>query len=192
LLGLVRNGDRIRLSVKDRRIELKVDDAELKKRAAAAPPKEKIPERSYSKTAISSSLCRGEMGQKRNIKLLPQETLHQFYAERVIPIVATISVRNVFNAPSKSLEACLPLLIIGLYKCEIIQMHASSDGMNILSMQLTTNPSIELGTIATDVRALVEDRALPNKLAEPNPYGKRLFSSSIKQRRPQSATRLGS
>ena len=48
-LGLVRNGDRIRLSVKDRRIELKVDDAELKKRAAAAPPKEKIPERGYAK-----------------------------------------------------------------------------------------------------------------------------------------------
>ena len=37
-LGLVRNGDRIRLSVKERRIELLVDDAELKKRAAAMPP----------------------------------------------------------------------------------------------------------------------------------------------------------
>src|SRR5271157_1065988 len=36
-LGLVRSGDRIRLSVKQRRIELLVDDAELKKRAAAAP-----------------------------------------------------------------------------------------------------------------------------------------------------------
>src|SRR6202522_365945 len=48
-LGLVRNGDRIRLSVKDRRIELKVDEAELKKRAAAAPTKEKVPERGYSK-----------------------------------------------------------------------------------------------------------------------------------------------
>src|SRR4029079_18058273 len=33
-LGLVRNGDRIRLSVKERRIELLVDDAELKKRSA--------------------------------------------------------------------------------------------------------------------------------------------------------------
>jgi len=49
LLGLVRNGDRIRLSVKDRRIELKVDDAELKKRAAVAPAQEKIPERGYAK-----------------------------------------------------------------------------------------------------------------------------------------------
>ena len=37
-LGLVRNGDRIRLSVKERRIELLVDDAELKqaRRAAAS------------------------------------------------------------------------------------------------------------------------------------------------------------
>ena len=32
-LGLVRNGDRIRLSVKKRRIDLAVDDAELKRRA---------------------------------------------------------------------------------------------------------------------------------------------------------------
>ena len=48
-LGLVRNGDRIRLSVKDRRIELKVDETELKKRAAAAPERAKVPERGYSK-----------------------------------------------------------------------------------------------------------------------------------------------
>jgi dihydroxy-acid dehydratase len=48
-LGLVRNGDRIRLSVKDRIIELKVDEAELKKRAASAPKKAKVPERGYSK-----------------------------------------------------------------------------------------------------------------------------------------------
>jgi dihydroxy-acid dehydratase len=48
-LGAVRNGDRIRLSVKDRRIELLVDDAELKRRMAEAkPPKEK-PARGYSK-----------------------------------------------------------------------------------------------------------------------------------------------
>jgi dihydroxy-acid dehydratase len=43
LLGLVRTGDRIRLSVKQRRIDLLVDDVEIKKRAsakgvAAAPP----------------------------------------------------------------------------------------------------------------------------------------------------------
>jgi dihydroxy-acid dehydratase len=48
-LGLVRNGDRIRLSVKERSITLLVDDAELKKRAAAAPAKVKIPERGYAK-----------------------------------------------------------------------------------------------------------------------------------------------
>ena len=48
-LGLVRNGDRIRLSVKNRRIELLVDEAELKKRAAAAPAQAKIPERGYGK-----------------------------------------------------------------------------------------------------------------------------------------------
>jgi dihydroxy-acid dehydratase len=48
-LGLVRNGDRIRLSVKERRIELRLDDAELKKRAAAASVKAKIPERGYAK-----------------------------------------------------------------------------------------------------------------------------------------------
>jgi dihydroxy-acid dehydratase len=48
-LGLVRSGDRIRLSVKQRRIELLVDDAELKKRAAAAPRVVEIPERGYAK-----------------------------------------------------------------------------------------------------------------------------------------------
>ena len=37
-LALVRNGDRIRLSVKERRIDLLVDEAELKARAAAAKP----------------------------------------------------------------------------------------------------------------------------------------------------------
>ena len=48
-LGLVRNGDRIRLSVKERRIALLVDDAELKKRAAATPPAAEQPERGYAK-----------------------------------------------------------------------------------------------------------------------------------------------
>jgi dihydroxy-acid dehydratase len=48
-LGLVRNGDRIRLSVKERRIALLVDDAELKKRAAAAKSDVKIPDRGYAK-----------------------------------------------------------------------------------------------------------------------------------------------
>jgi dihydroxy-acid dehydratase len=48
-LGLVRNGDRIRLSVKERRIDLKVEDAELKRRAAAMPPPPPPPRRGYAK-----------------------------------------------------------------------------------------------------------------------------------------------
>jgi dihydroxy-acid dehydratase len=48
-LSLVRNGDRIRLSVKARRIELLVEDAELKKRAAAAPKPAEMPTRGYAK-----------------------------------------------------------------------------------------------------------------------------------------------
>jgi dihydroxy-acid dehydratase len=48
-LGLVKNGDRIKLSVKNRRIDLLVDDAELKKRAAAAQPAGEKPERGYAK-----------------------------------------------------------------------------------------------------------------------------------------------
>jgi dihydroxy-acid dehydratase len=48
-LGLVRNGDRIRLSVKSRSITLLVDDAELKKRAASAKLQTKVPERGYAR-----------------------------------------------------------------------------------------------------------------------------------------------
>ena len=48
-LGLVRNGDRIRLSVKDRRIDLLVDEAELKARAAANKPVPMQAERGYAK-----------------------------------------------------------------------------------------------------------------------------------------------
>jgi dihydroxy-acid dehydratase len=48
-LGLVRNGDRIRLSVKNRRIDLAVDAAELKRRAAAAKPATEPPERGYAR-----------------------------------------------------------------------------------------------------------------------------------------------
>jgi dihydroxy-acid dehydratase len=49
LLGLVRNGDRIKLSVKERSISLLVDDAEIKRRAAAAKPPAEKPSRGYSK-----------------------------------------------------------------------------------------------------------------------------------------------
>jgi dihydroxy-acid dehydratase len=48
-LGLVRNGDRIRLSVKERRIELLVDDAELKKRVAPVHPDTQTPTRGYAR-----------------------------------------------------------------------------------------------------------------------------------------------
>jgi dihydroxy-acid dehydratase len=48
-LGLVRSGDRIRLSVRNRRIELVVDEGELKKRAATASAKPAVPERGYAK-----------------------------------------------------------------------------------------------------------------------------------------------
>jgi dihydroxy-acid dehydratase len=48
-LGLVRNGDRIRLSVAERRIDLLVEDAELKERAAAAKPAPDAPRRGYAK-----------------------------------------------------------------------------------------------------------------------------------------------
>ena len=48
-LGLIRSGDRIRLSVKQRRIDLAVDEAELKRRAAAVPPAAEKPARGYSR-----------------------------------------------------------------------------------------------------------------------------------------------
>jgi len=48
-LALVRTGDRIRLSVKQRRIDLLVDDAELKRRAAASKPSAQRPARGYAR-----------------------------------------------------------------------------------------------------------------------------------------------
>jgi dihydroxy-acid dehydratase len=48
-LGLVRNGDRIRLSVKNRRIDLAVDEAELKRRAAANQTTADQPARGYAR-----------------------------------------------------------------------------------------------------------------------------------------------
>ncbi len=49
LLGLVRNGDRIRLSVKQRRIDLLVDEAELRKREATREKPPETPPRGYSR-----------------------------------------------------------------------------------------------------------------------------------------------
>jgi dihydroxy-acid dehydratase len=48
-LGLARTGDRIRLSVKQRRIDLMVDDAELKRRAAASKTASRPPARGYAR-----------------------------------------------------------------------------------------------------------------------------------------------
>ena len=48
-LGLVRTGDRIKLSVKQRKIELLVDDTELKRRAASAKIVQEKPKRGYAK-----------------------------------------------------------------------------------------------------------------------------------------------
>jgi dihydroxy-acid dehydratase len=48
-LGLARTGDRIRLSVKRRRIELMIDDAELQKRVRSAPRPSELPQRGYAK-----------------------------------------------------------------------------------------------------------------------------------------------
>jgi dihydroxy-acid dehydratase len=48
-LGLVRSGDRIRLSVKQRRIDLLVEDGELKARAAMLKPAPMQPARGYAK-----------------------------------------------------------------------------------------------------------------------------------------------
>jgi dihydroxy-acid dehydratase len=48
-LGLVRNGDRIRLSVKARSIQLLLEEAELKRRAQQAPPPPAKPARGYAR-----------------------------------------------------------------------------------------------------------------------------------------------
>jgi dihydroxy-acid dehydratase len=48
-LGLARNGDRIRLSVSGRRIDLMVEDAELRARAATAKPAPDQPGRGYAR-----------------------------------------------------------------------------------------------------------------------------------------------
>jgi dihydroxy-acid dehydratase len=48
-LGLVKNGDRVRLSVAKRRIDLLVEDAELKQRAATSNPAPQQPARGYAR-----------------------------------------------------------------------------------------------------------------------------------------------
>ena len=46
-LGLVRDGDRIRLSVRERRLDLLLGEEELARRRAALPPAPPSPERGY-------------------------------------------------------------------------------------------------------------------------------------------------
>jgi dihydroxy-acid dehydratase len=48
-LALVKNGDRIRLSVRERKIELQVDDREMQKRRSAWQPPVPAPTRGYAK-----------------------------------------------------------------------------------------------------------------------------------------------
>jgi len=48
-LGLVQSGDRIRLSVKERRIDIIVDESELKRRAVTAPKASEKPARGYAR-----------------------------------------------------------------------------------------------------------------------------------------------
>jgi len=55
-LGLVRTGDRMRLSVKEGRVDLLVDDAELAKRASVARPAVETPARGYSKLYVREIL----------------------------------------------------------------------------------------------------------------------------------------
>ncbi len=55
-LGLVRQGDLIRLSVAERRIDLLVDEAELALRRAALPPPPPPPSRGYARLYQSSTL----------------------------------------------------------------------------------------------------------------------------------------
>jgi dihydroxyacid dehydratase/phosphogluconate dehydratase len=55
-LGLVRDGDRIRLSVRQRRIDLLVDAPELARRAAAAKRAPELPERGYARLYASEIL----------------------------------------------------------------------------------------------------------------------------------------
>jgi dihydroxy-acid dehydratase len=48
-LALVRNGDRIRISVRERKIELLVSDDELRKRKSSWKPPVQAPSRGYAK-----------------------------------------------------------------------------------------------------------------------------------------------
>ena len=55
-LALVRSGDRIRLSLRERALTLCVDDTELARRAQALPPAPALPERGYRRLFMQSVL----------------------------------------------------------------------------------------------------------------------------------------
>ncbi|WP_447778290.1 dihydroxy-acid dehydratase [Variovorax boronicumulans] len=55
-LALVRSGDRIRMSVKDRRLDLLVDEGELTRRREELPPRAALPTRGYNKLFAQSTL----------------------------------------------------------------------------------------------------------------------------------------
>jgi dihydroxy-acid dehydratase len=55
-LGLVRDGDRIRLSVRERRLDLLVDEGELATRRAAMPPRMALPTRGYDRLYAQATL----------------------------------------------------------------------------------------------------------------------------------------
>ncbi len=59
-LALVRNGDRIRLSVRERRIDLRVDHAELARRRAALAPRVPAAARGYAKLYFDHVLQAGD------------------------------------------------------------------------------------------------------------------------------------
>ena len=61
--ALVRNGDRIRLSVKERRIDLLVDEAELKQRAAAAQARAR-----ETRARLCQALCAGNPRRRRRLR----------------------------------------------------------------------------------------------------------------------------
>ena len=55
-LGLVRNGDMIRMSVAERKLDLLVDEAELATRRAAIPPQPEAPKRGFGRLYAQSTL----------------------------------------------------------------------------------------------------------------------------------------
>lgn len=55
-LGLVRSGDRVRLSVQGRRLDLLIDDSELARRRAERPPAPDLPPRGYARLYAESIL----------------------------------------------------------------------------------------------------------------------------------------